>query len=248
MNETNQKEKEKEIDCQLYIPRLLHLRLTRREILKTICWLNIFINLSLFIFGFIFLDVIWNTRSYVNNGNNFWDSFKVRDLHDNQIQLHCSFASIITIASSFFIEINNIVILYHAHYGGLQMRLKLAQWVNKSLQLVLFIYSIIPVATFKSILIIFPVFFVFSFVGEISSILIFILCGKVIRKELEYMLPLELLYIHKEEYYQEYLTNKKVKFENKNAEILESAERRLTSNNFQNEGEENNKNNRVFIN
>jgi hypothetical protein len=242
MYEIKEKEKETEIDCQLYIPRLLHLRLTRREILKTLCWLNIFINISLFIFGFIFLDTIWNTRSYIYNGNEFWDSFKVKDLKENQIQLHCSFAAIITISSSFFIEINNIVLLYHAHYGGLKIRIKLAQWTNKILQGVLFIYSIIPVATFNSILIIFPVYFAFSLLAEISSIFIFILCGKVFRKELDYMLPLEVLYKHKEEYYQEYLTKKKVKIENR--EILESAERRLNSN-VNNEQVDNN---RVFIN
>ena len=232
------RKEDKEVDSHLYIPRLLYLRMTRRKILRYLSILSFLINSSLFILGFIFLDCVYNTRSYIPNGDYFWDAFQVKNLSSNQIQIYCSFTAVYTILSSFFLNMNNVVIFYHAHFGGLRKRLTLAKWINKLLQAVLFIYSIIPIVVFSNILILFPIYIALNGLAEVISVFIFILCGKVFRKELVHMLPYELMVHHKDEYYQEYLTkkkaiinlNNKAFFENEENRPIEAAHARFESN------------------
>lgn len=212
----------KEIDSQLYIPRLLYLRLTRREVLKTMTIISIFVNVALFILGFVFLDSVYFTRNYIGSGDAFWDNFKVNGFQNNQIQTVCAFTSVYTILNSFLIIVNDFVTLYHAHYGGLRKRLILAQWFNKILQTLMFIYSIIAIAALKSIIVLFPIYIAFCAAGEISSLIIFIISGKVTRKELDYMLPLQLMQLHKEEYYQDYLKKRKAVINLNNKALLDN--------------------------
>jgi hypothetical protein len=212
----------KEIDSQLYIPRLLYLRLTRREVLKTMSIISLFTNVAIFILGFIFLDSVYFTRNYIGQGDTFWDKFQVNGFQNNQIQTVCAFTSIYTILTSFLIITNDIVTFYHAHFGGLRKRLVLARWFNKVLQTLMFIYSIIAIAALKSIIVLFPIFIAFCVAGEISSLIIFIVSGKVTRKELDYMLPLQLMQLHKEEYYQDYLKKRKAVINLNNKALLDN--------------------------
>jgi hypothetical protein len=210
----------KEIDCQLYIPRLLYLRISRREMLKIVIYTSLIINIGLFILGFIFLDGVSNTRRYIYNGDQFWDISRVNNYKDNELQLFMSVIAIFTILASFFEIMNSSVIYYHAQYGGLTKRLVLTQLVNKVFQILILILSIISIIKFTNIIILFPIYLALAAVGEISSIFVFYFLRKVIRKELTYMLPYETMLIHKEEYYQEFLTKTRARIDPKNAELL----------------------------
>jgi hypothetical protein len=210
----------KEIDCQLYIPRLLYLRITRRESLKIVTFASFILNLALFAIGFVFLDGVSNTRRYIYNGDHFWDVSRVNNYNDNEVQLFMSVIAIFTILSSFIEIMNNGVIFYHAQYGGLTKRFVLAQWVNKIFQILILILSIIVFIKFTNIIILFPIYLALAAVAEVSSIFVFFFLRKVIRKELIYMLPYETMLQHKEEYYQEFQTKTKAKIDPKNAEFL----------------------------
>jgi hypothetical protein len=214
--------KREEIDSQLYLPRLLYLRLNRRERLKGVTITCMVYNFFLLIIGFVFVDCIWDTRSYLGvTGDEFWETHKVNETNDGEVQLISAFTGILTLVSSFYNIMNLSVILYHTHNGGLLIRLKFAQWVYLVLNIIIFGYSIIPIALYSITVILFPIYIALMSINLIICVIFIILSTKVTRKELEYMLPISLMKTHKDEYYQEYLTKKKALI-NLNHEVEEN--------------------------
>ncbi len=200
--------KREEIDSQLYLPRLLYLRMSRRNNLKGTSIICIFYNFFLLVIGFFLLDGAWTTRSYIGNGDAFWDIFKVKAIGDNEIQMYAAFSGIFAIFLSGFNWMNLGVILYHAHFGGLRIRLAFAHYIYLAMNALMFIWSIVPIAKFVDLITLFPAYLALNIGNLILTIVFIILSTKVVRKELEYMLPFELMRHHKDEYYQEYLTKK----------------------------------------
>jgi hypothetical protein len=188
-----------------YIPKLLFLRMTRRAGLKNFSFVVLAFHFAFLILGFIFIDGIWNTRKYISNGNDYWDYFKIQSLSDKEVQYYCTFSGILCLLSSAFNIMNMIVIIVHTFNGGLRARLKFCQWIHFLMQLIIFIYSFIPLIRLQGIISLFPALFAVSVVNEIFAIVLFMLIRRVVRKELDFMLSIELMDVHEKEFREEYI-------------------------------------------
>lgn len=209
MENKNLDPENEQIDPQFYIPRLLYLRITRRNLLKLVSVTLIVANLIFLILGFIFIDAVYTTRKYIIGGNDFWDSFKVRNLGDGEIQYFCAFTGIFTLLTAAFNIMNQGVILKHAHFGGLRIRLAFYQWIHLIINVIMFIYSIIPLAKLTNLVKPFPAYLTLNIINFILSIVFIIFSTKLVRKEIPYMIAMKILLKHRDEYYYDFVKKKK---------------------------------------
>ncbi len=202
--------KKEEIDSQLYLPRLLYLRLERREKLKAITALCFIFDIALVIISIVFLDSVRQTRSYLGvDSDEFWSTFKVEGIEQGNLQLYLNFSGFFTLVVAFFNIMNLTNILFLSHYGGLKNRLKLAWIFHFIINTAVFINSVIFVVMFKFLVILIPIYTAIAFVNLLLMIVLIVICTKTIRKELEFMLPVDLMRDHKVEYYMDYITKTK---------------------------------------
>ena len=103
---------------------------------------------------------------------------------------------------------NNILVVVHVYYGGLQRRLQVANYIFIIFQSCLFVYSFIMLIMFKGLITLFPALFVFSIFNFLSAIIYFLLLRRSYRRENPFMLSIDRMERHKNEYYQEYLSKK----------------------------------------
>jgi hypothetical protein len=198
---------EPEIDETRYLPRRLHLRITRRESAKLFIKYYMVMNFIVFtIFGALLIHCVWNTRSYIRNGNDFWTSYQRNNLNPSDISIYTSLSGIIILLVGVFNLMNNVVILCTLKYGGLRRRLKFTQNFHVTMQAVSFAYSLAPLIKFQGMIVLYPVLFVFLLFNLLNGLVLYMLIRRVVRREIEYMLPLSMMYKHKIEYYGEFLS------------------------------------------
>ena len=189
------------------VPLILYLRLSRRNSVKYFVIYYFVLLLGMTVFGILFLNSVYVTRHYIVNPDKFWKQV----LEHNyllSLQKYCAFTGIFLICLSAFLIMNNILVVVHVYYGGLQRRLQVANYIFIIFQSCLFVYSLIMLIMFKGLITLFPALFVFSIFNFLSAIIYFLLLRRSYRRENPFMLSIDRMERHKNEYYQEYLSKK----------------------------------------
>jgi hypothetical protein len=189
------------------VPLILYLRLSRRNSVKYFIIYYFVLLLGMTVFGILFLNSVYVTRHYIVNPDKFWKQV----LEHNyllSLQKYCAFTGIFLICLSVFLIMNNILVVVHVYYGGLQRRLQVANYIFIIFQSCLFVYSFIMLIMFKGLITLFPALFVFSIFNFLSAIIYFLLLRRSYRRENPFMLSIDRMERHKNEYYQEYLSKK----------------------------------------
>ena len=189
------------------VPLILYLRLSRRNSVKYFIIYYFVLLLGMTVFGILFLNSVYVTRHYIVNPDKFWKQV----LEHNyllSLQKYCAFTGIFLICLSVFLIMNNILVVVHVYYGGLQRRLQVANYIFIIFQSCLFVYSLIMLIMFKGLITLFPALFVFSILNFLSAIIYFLLLRRSYRRENPFMLSIDRMERHKNEYYQEYLSKK----------------------------------------
>ena len=189
------------------VPLILYLRLSRRNSVKYFIIYYFVLLLGMTVFGILFLNSVYVTRHYIVNPDKFWKQV----LEHNyllSLQKYCAFTGIFLICLSAFLIMNNILVVVHVYYGGLQRRLQVANYIFIIFQSCLFVYSFIMLIMFKGLITLFPALFVFSIFNFLSAIIYFLLLRRSYRRENPFMLSIDRMERHKNEYYQEYLSKK----------------------------------------
>jgi hypothetical protein len=189
------------------VPLILYLRLSRRNSVKYFIIYYFVLLLGMTVFGILFLNSVYVTRHYIVNPDKFWKQV----LEHNyllSLQKYCAFTGIFLICLSVFLIMNNILVVVHVYYGGLQRRLQVANYIFIIFQSCLFVYSLIMLIMFKGLITLFPALFVFSIFNFLSAIIYFLLLRRSYRRENPFMLSIDRMERHKNEYYQEYLSKK----------------------------------------
>jgi hypothetical protein len=190
---------------KVFLPKLLFLRLTRREKAGMVGLFYMVFNFSFIVIGALFLDATWNTRSYIINGDEFWDYYSVYNLQDKEIPNNAAFSGMFTLLVGFLNFMNVLVMTLHIYFGGLKIRIQFGNFFHLFFQILLFIYAIIPVGKYKSIIILYPLLLGFAGVNMCLSLFYFLSVRRIVKRETDYMLPLNLLNHHKNEYMEEYI-------------------------------------------
>lgn len=189
------------------VPLILYLRLSRRNSVKYFIIYYFVLLLGMTVFGILFLNSVYVTRHYIVNPDKFWKQV-LQHNYLLSLQKYCAFTGIFLICLSAFLIMNNILVVVHVYYGGLQRRLQVANYIFIIFQSCLFVYSLIMLIMFKGLITLFPALFVFSIFNFLSAIIYFLLLRRSYRRENPFMLSIDRMERHKNEYYQEYLSKK----------------------------------------
>jgi len=189
------------------VPLILYLRLSRRNSVKYFIIYYFVFLLGMTVFGILFLNSVYVTRHYIVNPDKFWKQV-LQHNYLLSLQKYCAFTGIFLICLSAFLIMNNILVVVHVYYGGLQRRLQVANYIFIIFQSCLFVYSFIMLIMFKGLITLFPALFVFSIFNFLSAIIYFLLLRRSYRRENPFMLSIDRMERHKNEYYQEYLSKK----------------------------------------
>lgn len=189
----------------LYLPRMLYLRLKHRENIKFFIAFYTVFNIFAIILGALYLDAAGNTKKYISNIIDFWDFYKINTLVRKEIPLMATFSGIFLLCLGVFNLMNMIVIIKHVFIGGLRIRLKILSYLYLIFQIILFAYSIFPIAKYQVIIVLNVILLILAFANLFFCIFFFMLLRRIFRKESRYMLPLNLLYYHKQEYLNDYI-------------------------------------------
>ena len=189
------------------VPLILYLRLSRRNSVKYFIIYYFVLLLGMTVFGILFLNSVYVTRHYIVNPDKFWKQV-LQHNYLLSLQKYCAFTGIFLICLSAFLIMNNILVVVHVYYGGLQRRLQVANYIFIIFQSCLFVYSFIMLIMFKGLITLFPALFVFSIFNFLSAIIYFLLLRRSYRRENPFMLSIDRMERHKNEYYQEYLSKK----------------------------------------
>lgn len=192
------------VDLSVYLPKLLHARLARREKLKYFSIVFFIYNLILIVLGIFYLDAGNTTREYISNGDEFWDFIQQNKVRPKELALFYSFTGLFSILSSCFNIMNGLVILKHIFRGGLKIRLSFATYTTLILQIINFSFSLYVLLKYKSVIFLDIFLIIFNSLHFFITVFYFYLTRKVIVKEDSYMLPFSTLNKHKLDYFEEY--------------------------------------------
>jgi hypothetical protein len=191
-----------------YLPPLL---ITRIKLRKAIIWFAIFA--LIFDLVFLFLGVIYFSCAkkiidFIPNIDDYWNQIRKSTIKDKEITHGANFIGIFLIMNSLFNMMNVIVIFIHIYLGGLRMRLRCFNYINLISNNIVMIISLAVIAMYGGILPINPAFFVFALLNFVHNLTLFTILRRLIIKESKYILPMNMLELHRKEYLDEF--NKKV--------------------------------------
>ena len=190
-----------------YIPKLLDLRLAGRRSAK---YFSIyFFDLYIFylIFGIIFFNATYVTRNYIFDPDKFW-SINMENPDLLKIQKFCAATGMYYVCSSTFSIMDNSVIYCHIIKGGLKRRLQYANFIFLFLQIISFIISLYGICFYKTILIIFPLLFIYSSFTLIAAIIYFMVIRRSLSRENLFLLSIEKNNNHKKNFSDKDISNK----------------------------------------
>ena len=209
-NKDNKFEEVKTLKEEQYVPKNLYLRLSRRNSAKCFIIYYFFILAIMIVFGALFLHSVYLTRNYIVNGDVFWEkTFKNPKML--RIQSFSAFTGVFLICVGVFSIMNNILVIGHIYAGGLKRRLQYASFVFLFFQIIVFLYSFVTIIMFTNLIVLYPIFFVFSFFNILNSFIYFLLVRRCVIRENLFMLSIRRMESHKEEFRQEYLSKNNLK-------------------------------------
>ena len=205
IKENNNNENLLNLDQKDYLPKLLYLRLSRRKNVYYFCIYYFFLCFIFLIFCLLFFNATYVTRNYIINPQKFWEkSFK--DPFLLRLQRYCALLAIYILCSTVFAIMLNIVILLHIVKGGLKRRLQFSNYIFYFSQIVTFIVCLLVLIIFKDLITLIPIIFTFSLFNLFAATIYFMLLRRSLKRENLYLLSLDKMKKHKEEYKEEYLS------------------------------------------
>jgi hypothetical protein len=193
-------------DITKFLPRILIERLKLRELLFPMLIFYFVLNIPLFILGIVFIDSATSSYKYSTYYiTDFWDNYTQSNIKNKEIQLLASFSGIFSVCLAIFNLMNIGVIFKHVYKGGLKFRLEVINYLNLILQIILFGYSILPIARHPGFNFLNFILFPMAAIILGYTIWVFIYLRKCLMIESDYLLAMGILYSHKKEYWSEYL-------------------------------------------
>jgi hypothetical protein len=202
----------KTTDQSKYLPKLLKDRLHLREISAVLIIGYLIINLPLFVLGVFYIDSATMSYKYtIFNIVDFWDNYTNSGLKNKEIQLLATFSGILCICLSVFNVMNSSVMFKHIYKGGLKFRLEVVNYLNLILQIIMFGYSIVPIARHPSFNFLNFVIMPYTALILIYASFLFVYLRRVVQIESDYLLATSILNTHKNEYWAEHLNKHNVR-------------------------------------
>lgn len=113
-------------DTKNAIPELLRLRLDARKGSRVMWIVALLVNILLLVLASFFFDAYYFTRSYIINGEDFWNFYKSNQLSNKAVPLNAMLSGMICILTFGFNLMNYIVIGLFIIFGGVRDRIKMA--------------------------------------------------------------------------------------------------------------------------
>ena len=185
-------EKSEEKERENFFLKIVDNRLYHRKKVIKFSLLIFILNSINFIFGVILFIAAYITRYFIFDPDKFWAQI-IKRPSLLILQKFCAGSGIYIGFFSIFVIMDNIVIYILLNKGGLKIRLQYGIYILLILEIINFCYSLYSVCFFKSILILFPIFFVYSFFVLGISIFYFLLIRKSCLSENLFLLSIERL-------------------------------------------------------
>jgi len=203
-NEKNIKLEISKVDSSLYVPKLLMIRLNRRNNLKNFSIFFFLFNLLLLGLGILYIDASSHTRRYISKGDDFWNFVFENKLKSKELVLIFSFTGIFEIFASSFNIMNGLVVMKHIFRGGLKIRLSFSIYTTMIIQIINFGFSFFIIIKYNLIINLNIFLLVLNGIHLLNTLIFFYYTRKIIVKEDDYMLSLNTLLKHKVDYFSEY--------------------------------------------
>ena len=210
MDNSNRESKVTALKEEQYVPKNLYLRLSRRHSAKYFIIFYFFLLVVMIILGALFLHSVYLTRNYIVNGDVFWEK-PFQNPKMLRIQSFSAFTGVFLICVGVFSIMNNILVIGHIYAGGLKRRLQYASFVFLFFQVIVFLYAFVTLIMFTNLIVLYPIFFTFSFFNVLNSVIYFLLVRRCVIRENLFMLSIRRMESHKEEFRQEYLSKNNLK-------------------------------------
>lgn len=204
-----------------YLPKILMLRLKRRDLMQIFLIIYSIINIHLFIECGLFFHAAFNTNKYVTNGDEFWDLYRVQKLRNKEIPYICGFAGTVCASVGVLNWMNTIVCYRHMLKGGLKTRIVFMNYFHIAINTLLLICSAIPIGKYGRVVRLFPPFIILGVFNLIVVYFFFWLNRRVLKRESPFMLPMKIMMQHREEYFKEYCERLKTTVRNNENNVIE---------------------------
>ena len=185
-----------------YIPKIIDIRLTRRKSVKYFSLYFFILNIIYIIFGILFFFATYVTRYFISDPDLFW-SINMEKPYLLKLQRFTAGAGMYLICSSIFSIMDNIVIYFHVKKGGLKRRIQYANFIFLFLQVFSFIFCLYGILSYRIIIIIFPIIFIYSFFNLIAGIIYFMLIKRSLNVENLFLLSIERLALYQKNFKEE---------------------------------------------
>ena len=175
-----------------YFPKIVNIRLFHR---KKVTKFSIFIFISksiYFILGIIFFVAAYVTRFFISNPDKFWEQIMKRP-YLLILQKFCAGSGIYICFFSIFMIMDNVVIYILLKKGGLKRRLQYSIYILLIMEIINFCFSLYSICCFRNILLLFPIFFVQSFITLVMTVIYFLLIRRSCNVENLFLLSIERL-------------------------------------------------------
>ena len=144
-----------------YLPKIIDIRLSRRKSVKYFSLYFFVLNIIYILLGILFFCATNVTRYFITDPDTFW-SINMEKPHLLKLQRFTAALGMYLICSSIFSIMDNIVIYYHVIKGGLKRRLQYAHYIFFFLQVFSFIFCLYGILSYKKLIILFPIIFLYS--------------------------------------------------------------------------------------
>ena len=185
-------EKSGENEKENYFQKIVDDRLYHRKRAKKFSILIFIINSIYFIFGTILFTSAYITRFFILDPDKFWEQIMKRPSL-LILQKFLAGSGIYILFFSIFAIMDNIVIYILLNNGGLKRRLQYGIYILIILEIINFCFSLYSVCYFRSVLILFPIFFIYSSFSLGITIFYFLLIRKSCISENLFLLSIERL-------------------------------------------------------
>lgn len=169
-----------------------------------------FIFLSLIFAGVGVLFIISNSNIYHYTAmtiTDFWNFHNENGIKAKEVPLMATFSGIFLIGVAVIDIMNFIVILKHLIRGGLKMRLSFFNYIVIIIHVILLGYSLIPFIKHGGMLWLNWAILILGGLGIINASFLFYLLHSLIKVETPYLLSIQMIKKHKNEFIDDYVKN-----------------------------------------
>ena len=185
-------EKSEENEKENYFQKIVDDRLYHRKRVKKFSILIFITNSIYFIFGIILFTSAYITRFFILDPDKFWEQI-IKRPSLLILQKFSAGSGIYILFFSIFAIMDNTVIYILLNKGGLKRRLHYSIYILLIMEIINFFFSLYSICYFRSILVLFPIFFVYSSFSLGITVFYFLLIRKSCISENLFLLSIERL-------------------------------------------------------